>query len=93
MKNEVIKLVSAIKVQDLDGFETEAYTETEVMAEIKSVGRTEFYQAAHDGINVSIIAVINADDYSSITIKPSKVKYDGEYYRIVRQYKKFKARC
>lgn len=86
MKNDVVYLVTVTKSQDADGFETETSTEYEVMAEIKSIGRTEFYQAAHEGINVSLVAVINLDDFESVST-PSKLRYSGDLYRIVRTYK------
>lgn len=86
MKNDVIKLVKVTQTRDTDGFPVETLEEFEVMAQIKSVGRTEFYQAAHEGINVSVIAVINLDDWDEHK-SASKVKYDGELYRIIRTYK------
>lgn len=87
MKNDVIKLITVEKGQDASGFEVDTLTEYEVLAEIKSVGRTEFYMASHEGIKVAIIAVVNLDDWDAISSQPEKVSYNGDTYRIVRQYK------
>ena len=90
MKNEVIELVVVIENPDADGFAEEARVCFEIMAEIKSVKRSEFYQAAHEGINVQLVAVINRDDLEAAFIneegkkrKSTLVRYDDTDYKIV----------
>lgn len=96
MMNDVINLIVVTKTPDTDGFEQETETPMECFAEIRSVRSAEFYQAAHEGITVKVVAVINVDDYDAAAvvdvvtgkkIKPSLVEYDGQKYRIARDYK------
>lgn len=94
MQNENIELVIVRKIPDKDGFESETMESMEVFAEIKSVKRSEFYQAARDGINVQLVAVVNTEDMEAATIKeegkkrkPTLVKYDDTLYKIVREYR------
>ena len=95
MKNDVIELVVVTTEPDKDGFEQDTPESMECMAEIRSIRSSEFYQAAHEGIKVSVAAVVNADDYEAATLtdekgkktRPSLVRYDGTDYRIVRNYR------
>lgn len=94
MKNEVIILIVVKKKPDKDGFEIETKESMEVMAEIKSVKRSEFYQAARDGINVQLAAVVNMEDIEAATTiedgkkkKPTMVRYEDIDYKIVREYR------
>ena len=59
------------------------------------MGRTEFYEALRNGINVNIIFAVEPEDFKlgivrvdGIKIKPSKVIYDGDEYIIKRTYLK-----
>lgn len=99
MQNEKIELVIVRKIPDKDGFESETMESMEVFAEIKSVKRSEFYQAARDGINVQLVAVVNTEDMEAATIKekgkkrkPTLVKYDDTMYKIVREYRSTKTK-
>lgn len=99
MKNDVIELIVVTKEPDKDGFETDTRKILEVLAEIKSVKRSEFYQAAREGINVQMAAVVNLDDIDAATIiengkkrKPTMVRYDGKDYKIVREYRTTKTK-
>lgn len=99
MKNDVIELIVITKEPDADGFEQDSEESLEVMAEIKSVKRSEFYQAARDGINVQLAAVVNLDDMVAATIvkdgkkkKPTIVRYDGTDYKIAREYRTTKTK-
>lgn len=90
MRNEVISLGVTSRRKDSDGFETETLDLFECLAEIKSVGRDEFYAAAHASVKVSIIAVVNWADYTACKVSlgtPDKVQYDGVVYKVVRVYK------
>lgn len=94
MKNEVIDLVVIIKKPDKDGFAgEERIVANDIMAKIKSVKRSEFYQAARDRMNLQLVAEINRDDFEvaavmndGVKIKPTRVRYDGCEYKIARTY-------
>jgi SPP1 family predicted phage head-tail adaptor len=94
MKNDVIELASIARTTDEDGFETETELTFECMADVESVRRTEFYQAAMADIKVSLSATVNYADYRAAkeanSKTPSKVNYDGDSYRIVRTYREKK---
>lgn len=99
MSNELVKLVTVVgDAKDDDGFRTEEHTEKEeVFAEIKSVGRTEYYEAVRAGMKVNIIFVVDPDDFklsereitvdgASKKVKASKIIHDGTTYLIHRTF-------
>lgn len=97
MNDDVIKLVTVTGYKkDKSGFKNEEITETfEMFAEVKSVGRAEYYEAMRNGMTVNIIFLVNPDDYDLATVevngkkvKASKVIYDDTTYLIKRTYKK-----
>lgn len=100
MNNELIELVTVLGCKkNASGFQTEEKTvKITVFAEIKSVGRTEYYEAMRSGIQASIIFAVDMDDFKlserEITmdgekkkVKASKVIYDGTTYLIHRTYR------
>lgn len=63
--------------------------ETEVWAEKKSVGRTEFYQAYGAGLKASAVYSIGALDYEASChdgYEPSSMVVDGRLRSVVRVY-------
>lgn len=100
MNNESIELVTVLNDQkDADGFCIgETIEKVEVFAGIKSVGRTEYYEALRSGIQVSIIFVVDPDDFKlsekeimvdgkNKKVRASKVIYEGITYLIQRTYR------
>ena len=101
MNNELVTLVTVLGfIQDSDGFKTEEKTaEVEVFAGIKSVGRTEFYEAMRNGIQASAIFVMDSYDFKlsehtisvgnvAKKVRASRIIHDGTIYRIARTYRK-----
>ena len=97
MNNELIQLVTVKEnKKNASGFKIgEEVSWVDIFAEVKSVGRTEFYEAARSGLKVDIIFSVNPDDFEMAAvlvgdrkIKPSRVIYDGTTYLIERTYKK-----
>ena len=101
MNNELIELVTVIgNEENKNGFQTEEHVEkVKVFAEVKSVGRTEYYEAVRAGMQVNIIFVVDADDFRlsehEITVdgktrkvKASRIIHDGTTYLIHRTYVK-----
>ena len=99
MSNELIELVTVLgSEEDADGFQAEEHVEkVEVFAGKRSVGRSEYYAAASTGTRVTIIFVVDADDFKlserEITIdgntkkvKASKIIHDGTTYLIHRTF-------
>lgn len=97
MNNELIQLITVKGYEkDESGFKEKELTDSlEIFASVKSVGRTEYYEALRSGMNVNIIFSVNPDDFDLATkevdgkkIKASKVIHDGATYIIRRTYKK-----
>lgn len=97
VRNELINLVTVTgKTRDKDGFETgEETLEHEIFAEVKSVGRTEYYDALRAGVKTSLIFEVHPEDYQMGCVvkdnekyRPTKVIYDQTEYRIGRAYRK-----
>ncbi|MDD3369402.1 MAG: phage head closure protein [Lachnospiraceae bacterium] len=99
MNNEVLKLITVVgEKRNADGYLIGDKTEeTEVFCSVKSVGRTEFYDALRAGRKATVIFVINPDDYEmskrTITVngvekkvRATKTEYEGEEYSIMRSY-------
>lgn len=64
-------------------FETITPTETEVMAEIRSVTMKEFYLAANDGIQPeAVFRLTDEADYHGEKL----IEYDGVQYDVIRTY-------
>lgn len=101
MNNELIELVTVLDSdKDADGFRTEEkIKKVEVFADIKSVGRTEYYEAVRSGMKVSIIFVVDENDFKlsenevsidgeTKRVKASKIIHDGTTYLIHRTFVK-----
>ena len=101
MCNELIELVTVLgSDKDADGFTTEEkIKKVEVFADIKSVGRTEYYEAVRAGMNVNIIFVVDTDDFKLSEhemdvdgaikkVKASKIIHDGTTYLVHRTFVK-----
>lgn len=58
--------------------------ETSILCGVRSVSRTEFYNAALTGLNPEIVFVVHAYEYND----GRKVKFNGELYRVIRTYQK-----
>lgn len=100
MCNELIELVTVLgSDKDADGFRTEEkIKKVEVFADIKSVGRTEYYEALRSSMKVNIIFTVDTDDFKLSEhemnidgtikkIRASKIVHDGTTYLIHRTFR------
>ena len=100
MNIELIELVTVLKIiEDNSGFCTSEETvKTEVFAGIKSVGRTEYYEALRSGIEAKIIFLVDMDDFKlsermievdgvQKKVSATRIIYDGTEYMIGRAYR------
>lgn len=90
MKNEWIKLITETDEKYVNGFPTHEEKIFECFGETNSVKRSEYYQAALASIQVSLVIVVNYDDYIEAKVDkkvPSMVEIDGVRYKIVRTYR------
>lgn len=84
--NDLITLISVKKEPDRNALQAEVEVDRlEVFADIRSVKRSEYYEADRAGVKLALSVYIHADDYGAIT-KPSLVEYMGTKYRIYRTY-------
>lgn len=80
---DVIKLIKETITTDEYGNEAVTTdTPKEVYALISSVGRNEFYAAAHAGMKPEIIFQMRLADYS----QEEQIEYDGMTYQVIRTY-------
>lgn len=81
MRNDVITLVSETTPRGV--FDTFVPSENEIPCEVRSVTRSEAYQARAAGMNPSIVFRIRiAEDYND----EQTVLYHNTRYRVVRTY-------
>lgn len=85
MYNDVITLMAITHTQDAVGDMVEVIVETEVFAEVKSIGMREKYEALGVGLKPELTFVI-ADyyDYSNQEF----IKYETNRYTVLRTYRK-----
>lgn len=76
-------LIAVTITQDEIGNEIETETETGIYCGLKSVGRTEFYNAAVNDLKPELIFVIHPYEYNG----EKKVEFEGERYSVIRTYR------
>lgn len=79
--NEVI-LISQTYIQDEIGNQIPAENQTTILCGEKSVTRSEFYNAAANGLKPEVILVVHRYEYSG----EKKVIFEGVRYRVIRTY-------
>lgn len=69
--------------KDSNGNYIPAETKTNVLCDLKSVTRSEFYSAAQAGLNPEQVFEINGFEYNGET----EVEFLGERYSVIRTYR------
>ena len=77
-----LTLIGQAITEDEIGNQIPVETETVVLCGLKSVGRTEFYNAAVTGLRPELIFVVHGYEYNGEQI----VKFEGVRYRVIRTY-------
>lgn len=80
--NDQVQLISVTVTQDEYANEIETEVSTTVWADIKSVGRTEFYNALQNGLKPTVVITVKAFEYSG----QKYLIYEGKRYKIERTY-------
>lgn len=78
-----VSLISQTYVEDEIGNQIPNETETVVLCSLKSVSRSEFYNAAATGLKPAMVFVIHGYEYNGEQL----VKFEGEKYNVIRTYK------
>lgn len=81
-RSTVIGLVSLTHTQDDIGQYTATETNREVLAEMRSVSQSEWFEAGRNGLKPSICFVMFRDDYNGEKI----ITHYGKRYGIYRTY-------
>jgi len=77
-----LTLISQTYTEDEIGNQIPAETETVVLCGVKSIGRTEFYNAAATGLRPEVIFVVHGYEYNG----EQKVIFEGVGYEVMRSY-------
>lgn len=81
--DDVLTLITTAKEQDANGVWREIEQEPrQVFCHVRSVSRSEFFQAGRNGLNPAFVFVVFAGDYSGETL----LEYRGQRYGIYRTY-------
>lgn len=80
--DDVITLVSCTKQRDEYGVEREIVSTRDVLAQVHSVTRQEFFEAGRNGLNPSFVFTVFAGDYND----EGECRYNGNQYSIYRTY-------
>lgn len=75
-------LISIEYTSDEIGNQIETEVRNEVFCNVKSVTRTEFYNAATTNLKPSIVFIVHLYEYNN----ELKVEYEGVQYRVIRTY-------
>lgn len=99
-RDELIQLITVVgREENKNGFLVNEDTRiVEIFAGIRSVGRTEYYEALRNGIEAKLIFVVDPDDFmlseheievrgQKKKVRASRIMYEDTVYRIKRTYK------
>ena len=77
-----IKLISFTETQDEIGQITSTESEASLIAEIRSVSRSEFMEGRQDGLTPSYVFYVSRFAYSGQRV----IEYNGERYSVYRTF-------
>ena len=81
-RSDVIKLISETRTQDAYGRWIPTRTERQVMCQVDSVTRAEFFEAGRNGLNPEFRFTMFYGDYSGESV----IEYRGNTYSVYRTY-------
>lgn len=89
MTDDVIKLISATYATDTYGNQVETITERQVFCQVRSVGRSEFYQAAQNDMHPEYVFVLShfMDYQGEKSLKYTDWTNTEKRYDIIRTYR------
>ncbi len=77
-----LTLISQTYTEDEIGNQIPVETQTIILCGLKSVGRSEFYNAASTGLRPEMVFVVHGYEYDGESI----VEFEGTRYRVIRTY-------
>lgn len=82
-QNELILISKTFEFDDI-GNQVPIENKTEVFCNVKSVSRSEFYNAATAGLKPSLVFVIHDYEYNN----EETVEFENNRYKVIRTYRK-----
>jgi SPP1 family predicted phage head-tail adaptor len=79
-----LTLIGETYTEDEIGNQIPVETETVILCGLKSVSRSEFYNAAVSDLKPERVFMIHPYEYNG----EKKVEFEGERYRVIRTYQK-----
>lgn len=79
-----LTLISETYTEDEIGNQIVTEVENTVFCEVKSISRSEFYNAATTGLKPSIVFVIHDFEYNGEEL----IKFENKKYKVIRTYLK-----
>ncbi len=80
--DDVITLISITQAKNDYGVWEKTLTETEVLCQVRSITRQEYFEAGRGGLNPSFLFIIFAGNYNGESI----CRFHGDQYSIYRSY-------
>lgn len=77
-----LTLISQTITEDEIGNQIPIETRTTILCSLKSVGRSEFYNAAATGLRPELVFVIHGYEYNG----EKAVEFEGSRYSVIRTY-------
>lgn len=77
-----LTLINQTVVEDEIGNQIPVETKTIILCGLKSVGRTEFYNAALTGLKPELVFVVHGYEYNGEQV----IEFEGTRYRVIRTY-------
>lgn len=89
MWNNELTLISSTITYDEIGNPIETPNNIDIFCDMKSIGRTEFYNAAANGLKPEYILVVHPYEYNDETyIEFSENEKPKQKYKVIKTYKK-----
>ena len=79
--NELTLISSTITYDDI-GNPIETPTKVDILCGLKSIGRTEFYNAAANGLKPTLIFLIHKYEYNGEAL----IKFESSKYNVIKTY-------
>ena len=92
-RSDVIELCTEKKRQDNTGVWRESFTSKQVMCQVQSVSRSEFFEGGRNGLNPEYVFTVFFDDYNGEPLVMFKNKMYSVYRTYLRRTDKLELYC
>ena len=92
-RSDVIELCTEKKRQDNTGVWRESFISKQVMCQVQSVSRSEFFEGGRNGLNPEYVFTVFFDDYNGEPLVMFKNKMYSVYRTYLRRTDKLELYC